>query len=109
MLIILGHEIRLTRGDTAYLSVSLTNRDGTPYIIQPDDTLTLSVKKGIGAVGYALQKRAVGTEKIKLLPEDTAHLPFGQYKYDIQLAKSNGDIFTVISVSNFILLEEVSL
>ena len=45
---------------------------------------------------------------MKLDPEDTQSLPYGAYKYDVELHCANGDKFTVISVSSFELTKEVT-
>lgn len=109
MLSITGSEIKLTRGDTAYLSVGIKNKDGSTYEIRPDDTLSFSVKKFTKSQEYAFRKDVLGISEFKILPEDTADLAFGTYKYDVQLTKSNGDIFTVIPASSFTLMDEVTV
>lgn len=112
MLYIEGNSIRLTRGDTAYLTVPIfikVNGENTEeYTMQPDDTLTLSVKKAVRDVEYCFQKVTTGTNTIHILPQDTAELAFGKYKYDVQLVTAGGDVFTLIEVDNFELLQEVT-
>lgn len=108
MLRISGTAIHLTRGDTAYLSVEITNQDGTHYHIQPGDVVMLSVKRFLTASQYAFQKNANAAGEIKILPEDTAGLEFGDYRYDVQLTKANGDVHTVIDTSIFRIGHEVT-
>lgn len=109
MLQIIGTQIRLTRGDTAYLTVSLTGPDGAPYELDPADTLVFSVKRFASDAKYAFQKTAAGSGQFKILPEDTAGLSFAPYKYDVQATKANGDVCTVVPSSVFEILEEVTV
>lgn len=107
MLYIEGNTIRLTRGDTAYITVPLTTDDGV-YEMHPTDTLTFSVKKNTREYNYILQKVVNGTNAFHIQPDDTAKLDFGKYTYDVQLNVNNGDVFTVIPPSMFEVLAEVT-
>lgn len=101
--------IKLTRGDTAYLTVDLTNGQGIPYELKPDDILTFSVKRQPKTdVDCLIQKTITGENSFHLEPLDTKNLSFGKYKYDIQLTTSSGDVFTVIEPSTFEIMEEVT-
>ncbi len=101
-------EIGLTRGDTARLTVSITNDAGEDYELQPEDTLTLSVKKAVTDAEYALQKTIERTNIFYIEPQDTAGLEFGKYKYDVQLITANGEVYTIIEPSTFEILQEVT-
>lgn len=101
--------IRLTRGDTARLTVSITNTiGGQPYEIADDDTLTLSVKKNVNEPEPTIQKVIVGSDTFHIEPNDTNGLAFAKYKYDVQLTTASGDVFTVIEPSIFELMQEVT-
>lgn len=108
MLYISGNNIRLTRGDTAYLTVPITLETGDPYEMQNGDTLTLSVKKRLSDTDYCFQKINTGGNTFHITPEDTKNLDFKTYKYDIQLQTESGDVYTIIPVSEFVILEEVT-
>lgn len=97
-----GTNIKLTRGDSAMLSVTL---DG--YEMQDGDTLTLSVKVDPSKTEYLLQLTAEDMT-FTFLPETTAGLAFGAYRYDIQLTTAAGEVYTVIPVSSFTIMEEVT-
>lgn len=104
----LNGSVSLTRGDTAYLTVPMVFEDsGEPYEMGTADTLTLSVKKTVKDTEFAFRKIVVGDNTFHIKPEDTADLPFGKYKYDIQLDTENGDVFTVTDISTFEVLPEV--
>jgi hypothetical protein len=98
----------LTRGDTAYLTIPIKTATGEDYVLQKDDNLTMSVKRRVKDDEYSFQKVVTGNNTIHITPEDTASLPFGSYSYDIQLNKGNGDVYTIIDVSTFELLTEVT-
>lgn len=101
--------IQLTRGDTARITVSITNEiDNTEYVMKEKDILVLSVKKTINDEKHVFQKMVRGVNTFHIEPMDTAHKKFGQYKYDVQLTTADGDVFTVIQASTFEILAEVS-
>ena len=49
----------------------------------------------------------IDTMILTLDEEDTKDLPFGNYIYDLELRKANGDVATFVTKSTFILEEEV--
>ena len=101
--------IRLTRGDTARLNVSITNEaNSNDYVLQPDDTLTMTVKKTISDAEPAIQKILTGTNAFHIEPKDTAGLEFGKYIYDVQLSTGSGDVYTVIEPTSFEIMQEVT-
>ena len=109
MLEINGSDIYLTKGDTAHLSVGITNNaSGDAYEMQPNDTLILTVRKqAYEASPVLLQKTVKGSSDIHLTPEDTAQMATGTYKYAVEL-RMGADINTVIQCSEFHLLVEVT-
>lgn len=102
--------IRLTRGDTAYLTVTLSNNQpSTSYVMDENDVLTFSVKrKPKTDVDCLVQKSIKGSNMFHIEPEDTKSLSFGKYKYDVQLTTASGDIYTVIEPTTFEVMEEVT-
>lgn len=107
MLYINENTIELTRGDTAYLAVDI-DHGGEPYTVKSDDVLTLTVKKNVSDETPAFAKSATGSSTLHIEPADTAALGFGSYVYDVQLNSADGDVFTVIGVSSFVILPEVT-
>lgn len=107
MLYIEGTTIRMTRGDTVYLTVPLTTLTEA-YEMSSNDTLTLSVKKTVRDTEYLFQKVSTGSNEFHIEPADTADLAFGKYLYDVQINTSYGDVYTVIPPSTFELLTEVT-
>lgn len=107
MLLVNGSRIMLTRGDTATLLVSLQNCDGTQYEMQDGDVLDLAIKKRVCDVDALIAKQS--TDGVfEFAPSDTKELPFGGYKYDVQLTTADGDVYTVIPVSTFRIMEEIA-
>lgn len=101
--------IKLTRGDTARLTININNDiTGYDYIIQNEDVLTMTVKKDLSDITPVLQLNSIGTNVFHIKPSDTSQLDFGSYKYDIQLTTSDGDVYTVIGPATFTLLKEVT-
>lgn len=101
--------IKLTRGDTARITVNIYNDiEKEDYEMIFSDTLRLTVKKSYKDREYALQKVSIGSNRFYIRPEDTNTLPFGKYVYDVELTTDNGDVYTVIEPSPFELLKEVT-
>lgn len=99
--------IKLTRGDTARITVNLKTSTGEDYELLDDDELILSVKKSVISDCYLLQKKITGTETFYLKPEDTNDINFGKYKYDVQLV-TNEEVYTIIEPSTFEVMPEVT-
>ena len=106
MFTITGTKIYLTRGDSADISVTLTNMDGTPYELQPGDTVYFRMKQKvtneesqilIEKTAYISQDEIV----ISLDEPDTMELPFGKYHYEIELVTDDGRHYTVVVDADF--------
>lgn len=104
---IINGTINITRGDTAYINVNVMNRTTGKYILQDGDVVKFSVKKTINDTTPLIQKQLIDN-KIKILPTDTALLPFGSYVYDIQLTFANGDVNTIVKPNRFEVCDEVT-
>lgn len=101
--------IRLTRGDTAKLTVPIENDlDNSSYVMDELDTLTFTIKKSVKDNGNLVQKVVTGSNNFHIKPEDTNSLPFGKYVYDVQLTTAGGDVYTVIEPTSFEILSEVT-
>ncbi|MBQ3456623.1 MAG: hypothetical protein IJG36_09305 [Synergistaceae bacterium] len=102
MLNVLGKKIHLTRGDTAYISVSLKDNNGNDYIPAEGDKLYFRLKKNIYKDSQILEKEiSAETSVLELIPEDTEQLEFGTYCYEIELVTAKGEHFTVIENASF--------
>ena len=101
--------IRLTRGDTARLTVTINNDfDGKLYEITETDVLKLTVKRSVRDTTPAFQKSVTGSNKFYIVPDDTKDLVFGKYIYDVELTTVGGDVYTVIEPTIFEILKEVT-
>lgn len=100
--------IKLTRGDTARIAITINNLLNQEYSIGKEDSLTLTIKKKVKDVEPLLQKIVKGTTLFHIKPEDTNNCSFGKYVYDVQLTLSNGDVYTIIEPSSFVILSEVT-
>ena len=104
-----NNTIRLTRGDTAALTVSIVDDvNKQQYEMKITDVLKLSVKKDTHEADYCFQKVSTGKPNITIQPEDTKELDFGKYIYDVQLENSEGAVSTIIEPSTFEVLPEVT-
>lgn len=109
MLYIDDKTIKLTRGDTARLTVPIVNlANNGEYTMESGDILYFTVKKTAKDSDFLFQKSVTGSNSIHIRPEDTANLSFGKYKYDVQLTTATGDVYTVIEPSTFEVMEEIT-
>lgn len=103
-----NNNITLTRGDSASISVALKNPDGTAYNLQSGDELLFTVKYNCITEDIIIQKDISTDAIINLIPSDTKDLLYGEYFYDVQLTRANGDVNTVIPPRDFIVAKEVT-
>lgn len=98
MIEINGKAITLTRGDTARISVEITDADGEAYTPQTGDVVQFVCKKTwLSSESLITKTIPTDTLELELEPEDTAELPFDSYVYDIKLTNAGGDVDTFIS------------
>ena len=106
MLNIDGNNIYLTRGDSATLSLEVTDQEGNPYTPKEGDEFIFSVKNNELVVPYELTKIFNSDLEIFITSEECAHFNFGTYLFDIKLV-NNGIVDTFI-VGNLIIEEGTS-
>lgn len=100
--------IVLTRGDTFKGKVTITNTDGSEYEPDPGDSIRFAMKRDYNDPETLIEKGIpIDTMLLILEPSDTKPFEFGDYVYDIQLTKANGDVDTFITKSRLTLTEEV--
>ena len=103
-----GTSIELTRGDTFKRTLVLTDAEGNPFTPTNNDVIRFALKRKVKDEVVLINKIIPNdTLLLKIDPEDTKNLPFGDYVYDIQLTYPNGDVDTFITVSKFKITEEV--
>ena len=112
MLQIDGYKVFMTKGDTGILSLTIYDKKGEKYRPNFNDLCLLTIKKCTSQSSpYAHIKVTVDRENVRLeiMPEDTSNLVCGEYVYDIQVKFDyNGDVNTVIPLSKFVLMQEVT-
>lgn len=103
-----GTTITLTRGDTFKAQISITDRNGNPYVPKDGDKVRFAMKATYSDPEPLVNiDIPIDTLILVIQPEDTHGLPFGNYVYDIQLTKENGEVDTFITTSKLKLTEEI--
>lgn len=96
--------IFLTRGDTLLAQLSLI-KDGEEYTPIEGDTIQFALKHAsmkTNGTAYVdkdpiiVKNVPIDTMMLRLEPEDTKELLFGEYAYDIQITFANGIVDTFI-------------
>lgn len=100
----------MTRGDTAYISFTLTDQTGEPVVLGDGDAVRCQVRKEPNGGELIFEGNVeIGDEIVwHITPAETADVPVGAYYWDCQVEFSNGDIFTFIPVSIFMIADEVT-
>ena len=94
--------IHLTSDDTAYIRVYIDNKLAqTQYKIQPNDVLTMPIKRSVRDKDPSVQKVVTGSSIFHIQPTDTSKLAFGKYLYDVQITTEACDVYTVIGPMTF--------
>ncbi len=106
MVKIINNNIYITRGDTAKINFFIKDETGEEYDYSAD-TAIFTVRHRMNSSFPVIQK-TVTNGKIELTNADTQQLPFGEYVFDVELRKANGDICTVIVPHNFTVGGEVT-
>lgn len=105
-------DISITRGDSAYITFSITDGSGTPIVLNNGDVVRCQVRDQNvdGDLVFEGTINRNGNDIIwHILPTDTAECSVGTYYWDAQVEYRNGDIYTFISVSKFIILPEITM
>ena len=107
--------ISLTRGDSAVVEFFIPDITGKPAEITQEDTVTCQVRSTpnstgelvfAGRVTYSAEKNSIIW---RIIPSDTSNLDPGTYYWDAEIDYANGDIYTFVGISKFIVLPEVTL
>ena len=120
MLKIIGKKIYLTRGDSAYINISIRMPDGKYYQLADGDEIWFAVKRKTTDKQYLIAPKTLTPYEVKdgeelqynayltILPEETKNLPFGSFVYDISLVNEKRNyVTTIIEPNPFVILEEV--
>lgn len=108
MLDVQGNNIHLTRGDTMFLKVELTDESGNAYIPVETDKIYFRVKRNSSAKETLIQKEIpYNTMILQLNDSDTKDMKFGSYYYEIELVTEDNYHFTAIADAEFELTTEL--
>lgn len=104
-----------------YLTLKVYDDSGEPYSPTGTETVTFAVKHSTfntNGTEFTDDEPLVSKELyydgneqswgLHLEPEDTAELGFGNYTYEIQMATTQGDDFTVVANAKLKLTPEVN-
>ena len=102
MLKIAKDKIYLTRGDTAFIEISITDEHGDPYEYKEGDHVYFRLKQSSTAKVIIIEKEInLETGQLLIEPDDTKDLKFMVYRYEVELVTVEGYHFTVIEDSPF--------
>lgn len=109
MIKISGTTIKMTRGDTLRLTLTLTDEDGNVYTPLEGDHIRFAMKTSYNEATPILVKDIPNdTLQLVLNPEDTKHLPQPcTFVYDLEITYANGDVETFVDKAKLQLTEEV--
>lgn len=105
-----GTNITITRGDSAYITISITDSKGNPYTPGPNDKIRAQVRQDPTSTKVLFESEIpYDTLVWHIKPEDTAQAQMGKtYVYDMEIETAEGDVFTFIPLSSFTVSKEVT-
>ena len=111
----MGIPIKIVRGTTKVLRITIKQANGSPYIMTQGEILRLGVTDNNNGGGHSIITKEVGSEAldndsylITIKPGDTSNLNCEtKYYYDIGL-QSGEDYFPIIEFSPFNVLPNAS-
>lgn len=109
MVSISGTTIKMTRGDTLRVILTLQDEEGNIYTPVAEDHIRFAMKRTYNdSTPLLLKDIPYDTLELWLEPSDTSKLPQpSTYVYDIEITYANGDVDTFIDKAKFMLSEEV--
>ena len=98
------HDLSIVRGTSNVFGLAITNADGTPFVLEDNQTLVFAVKRKLKDEDRVLIKKVThsveeGTFYLELFPSDTMDLDIGKYYYDVGLQYGESGFFNVIEAS----------
>lgn len=103
-----NNKITMTRGDTCRIKLSLTDSSGNEFVPGDGDVIRFAAKRRYSDTEPSILITVPNdTLILEIKPEDTKHLEFGTYVYDLQITFADGTIDTFVSKSMLRLEEEV--
>lgn len=112
MLKLSGTKISLTKGDSAYITINICKEDGSPYILQEGDEVSIQVRHEPN--GGELLFNGIITDVYEdkfvwyIRPEDTKDAKIKVYYWDAQIKTIEGDVYTFIPMTTLRLTDEVT-
>ena len=100
--------IFLTKGDSLWLQLSISDKDGVPYTPDTRDSIRFALNKTLNTDDPLLVKD-IPNDTLELIIEDFESEPLevGTYWYDVEIVHSNGFRDTFIGPNKFIVTDEV--
>ena len=106
-------DISITRGDSAYITFSVTDSSGNRVTLGNGDLIRCQVRdKNID--GDLIFEGDISVDRNNnivwhIKPENTTDCVVGTYYWDAQIEYSNGDVYTFINISKFNILPEITM
>ena len=102
MLKVTGDKVYLTRGDTGFLKLSILDDVGDTFTPSEGDKVIFRLKKTTTSERLLIEKEVnLDTMVLSFDEDDTKHMSFGIYRYEIEVVTNLGQHFTVIENSEF--------
>ena len=111
-----NNAITLTRGDSGIAEITLTTEAGEQYTPQEGDSVhfyakpnkfTLKMTEFVAAEPVIEKTIPITDLNLRLNPQDTKDLPFGEYLYDLELTFADGYVDTFVNCAPFRIVPEV--
>ena len=100
----------ITRGDTPTIKVTVTKPDGSEYELKEGDVLTFTAKESTRVDDPVVIQKTMtrATGPVFRLGEEDTSIPYGTYRYDVELRTAAGDVHTVVKPDKLKITDEVT-
>lgn len=106
--------LKIIRGTTQSLLVTITDETGETYKLQSGDVLRFGIKRNWQDTDYDVCKEITSDNMqdngyiIALAPEDTLDLPAEGYYFDVGLQTADGDYYMIIPCDKCVIAPAVT-
>lgn len=104
--------LNIIRGTTNSFSITLTDEEGNPYVLEEGQEIVFGIKKKETDADCIIVKRTKGlidgAYQFTLNPDDTLNLTVGKYFYDVGIQHGAKIYYNIIESSSFMIEQNIT-
>ena len=108
---IIGSNVYITRGDSAYITVNIADNDGNKFALDTGHIVRGQVRREPNNGDLVVDADIDYSNPDKIIwhikPENTKGIEVKEYYYDLEVDTAEGDVYTFVS-GKFVVTDEVT-